>query len=190
MLSPLTCVWLFVTQWTVACQAPVHGILPQEHWSGLPCPPPGVFPTGGWNLCLSRLLRGQAGSLTTGATTAAGAAGPARSQRHGAQGLCAPAHGIGNIQAGRERGRSKRGVAIECFPLPASCSSGCHFHLSEAETGARRASQAAQSHPAGEALREDWKLRELVLRGARLTPGAGGGRAVGKAEAGLLPRTR
>ena len=37
----LTCVLLFVTTWTVACQAP----LPMEfsrqgYWKGVPCPPP------------------------------------------------------------------------------------------------------------------------------------------------------
>ena len=34
-------VWLFVTSWTIAHQAPsVHGISQQEYWSGLPFPPP------------------------------------------------------------------------------------------------------------------------------------------------------
>ena len=33
--------WLFVTLWTVACQAPLSmGFSRQEYWSGLPCPPP------------------------------------------------------------------------------------------------------------------------------------------------------
>ena len=35
----------------------------QEYWSGLPCPPPGIFPTQGSNLCLLRLLHRQADSL-------------------------------------------------------------------------------------------------------------------------------
>ena len=35
-------VWLFVTPWTVAHQAPLSmGFSRQEYWSGLPCPPPG-----------------------------------------------------------------------------------------------------------------------------------------------------
>ena len=34
------CVWLFVNLWTVVHQVP-------EHWSGLPCPPPGDFPDPG-----------------------------------------------------------------------------------------------------------------------------------------------
>ena len=35
-------VWLFVTQWTVAHQAPLSlGFSRQESLSGLPCPPPG-----------------------------------------------------------------------------------------------------------------------------------------------------
>ena len=47
-----------------SCQLFVtHGLLPafvmgilQEYWSGLPCPPPGIFPTQGSNLCLLQLL--------------------------------------------------------------------------------------------------------------------------------------
>ena len=39
MLSHVT---LFATLWTVACQAPLSIRFPrQEHWNGLPCPPPG-----------------------------------------------------------------------------------------------------------------------------------------------------
>ena len=42
MLSRLSCVQLFVTLWTVACQAPLSmGFSWQDYWSGLPCPPPG-----------------------------------------------------------------------------------------------------------------------------------------------------
>ena len=34
-----------VTLWAVACQAPLSmGFSRQEHWSGLPCPPPGDLP--------------------------------------------------------------------------------------------------------------------------------------------------
>ena len=34
-----------VTPWTVARQAPpTMGFSRQEHWSGLPCPPPGNLP--------------------------------------------------------------------------------------------------------------------------------------------------
>ena len=41
MLSHFSHVWLFVTLWTVA-QAPLSmGFSREEHWSGLPCPPPG-----------------------------------------------------------------------------------------------------------------------------------------------------
>ena len=40
--------WTFGTPWTVACQAPVSmGCSRQEHWSGLPCPPPGDLPSSG-----------------------------------------------------------------------------------------------------------------------------------------------
>ena len=38
----LSCVWLFVTPWTVAHQAPLSkGFSRQESWSGLPFPSPG-----------------------------------------------------------------------------------------------------------------------------------------------------
>ena len=41
-------VQLFVTPWTVACQAPLFmGLSRQEYWSGLPCPPPGDLPNTG-----------------------------------------------------------------------------------------------------------------------------------------------
>ena len=46
VLSHFSCFWLFVTLWTVACQAPLSMIFSrQEYWSGLPLPPPGIFPT-------------------------------------------------------------------------------------------------------------------------------------------------
>ena len=39
---------LFATLWSVACQAPLSmGFSRQEHWSGLPCPPPGDLPDPG-----------------------------------------------------------------------------------------------------------------------------------------------
>ena len=35
-------IWLFMTLWTVACQATLSmGFSREEYWSGLPCPPPG-----------------------------------------------------------------------------------------------------------------------------------------------------
>ena len=53
--SPTVCcpqslshVQLFVTQWTVTCQAPLSvGFSRPESWSGLPFPPPGEFPNPG-----------------------------------------------------------------------------------------------------------------------------------------------
>ena len=57
---------LCVTLWTVARQAPLSlGFSRQEHWSELPCPPPGVFLTQGFHLHLWRLLHWQLDSLTT-----------------------------------------------------------------------------------------------------------------------------
>ena len=48
MLSCSSCVWLFVTLWTVAHQTPLSmGFSRQEYWSGLPCPSPGHLPDPG-----------------------------------------------------------------------------------------------------------------------------------------------
>ena len=48
VLSCFSRVWLFVTPWTVACQAPLSmGFSRKEYWSGLPCPPPGDLPNLG-----------------------------------------------------------------------------------------------------------------------------------------------
>ena len=48
MLSRFSRVQLCATPWTVARQAPLSlGFSRQEHWSGLPCPPPGHLPDPG-----------------------------------------------------------------------------------------------------------------------------------------------
>ena len=48
MLSHFSRVQLFLTPWTIPRQAPLSmGFSRQEYWSGLPCPPPGIFPTQG-----------------------------------------------------------------------------------------------------------------------------------------------
>ena len=48
VLSRFSHVWLFVTLWPVACQAPLStGLSRQEYWSGLPGPPPGDLPDPG-----------------------------------------------------------------------------------------------------------------------------------------------
>ena len=42
---------LFVTPWTVACQAPLSmEFSRREYWSWLPCPPPGDLPNPGIEL--------------------------------------------------------------------------------------------------------------------------------------------
>ena len=57
MLSHFSRVQLFVTLWTVACQAPLSmGFSRQGYWSGLPCPPPGDLPDPGIHPCLLCLL--------------------------------------------------------------------------------------------------------------------------------------
>ena len=41
-MKVLSCVQLFETPWTIACQTPLSmGFPRQEHWSGLPFPSPG-----------------------------------------------------------------------------------------------------------------------------------------------------
>ena len=39
-VKPLGCVWLFMTQWTAAYQAPPMWFSRQEYWSGVPLPSP------------------------------------------------------------------------------------------------------------------------------------------------------
>ena len=47
----LNCVQLFVTLWTVSCQAPQSvGFPRQEYWNGLPFPSPGDLPDPGIKL--------------------------------------------------------------------------------------------------------------------------------------------
>ena len=63
-LSPFSQVWLFVTLCTVAHQALLFmGILQEEHWSGLPCPPPGDLPDPRIEPESLHLLHWQAASL-------------------------------------------------------------------------------------------------------------------------------
>ena len=48
VLSHFSCVWLFVTLWTVTHPAPLSmGFSGQEYWSGLPPPSPGDLPQPG-----------------------------------------------------------------------------------------------------------------------------------------------
>ena len=64
VLSPFGRVWLFVTPWTVARQAPLSmGFSRQEYWSGVPCPPPGDLPDPGIKLRSSPTF--QADALTS-----------------------------------------------------------------------------------------------------------------------------
>ena len=49
----LSLVWLFVTPWTITCQAPLSMEFPrQEYWNGLLFPSPGDLPEPGLNLDL------------------------------------------------------------------------------------------------------------------------------------------
>ena len=64
MLSCFSCVLLFVTPWTVACQAPLSmGFCRQEYWTGLPCCPPGDLPDPGIELMSPAAPALQADSL-------------------------------------------------------------------------------------------------------------------------------
>ena len=56
MLSRFSQVWLYVSLWTAAFQAPLSmGFSRQEYWSGLPCPPPGDPPSSGTESASPRL---------------------------------------------------------------------------------------------------------------------------------------
>ena len=46
VLSHFSCVWLFMTLWTLPGFS-VSGLLQTKYWSGLPCPPPGDHPDPG-----------------------------------------------------------------------------------------------------------------------------------------------
>ena len=51
VLSCFSCVQLFVTLWTVACQTPLFmEFSRQEYWSGLPFPSPADLPDSGIEL--------------------------------------------------------------------------------------------------------------------------------------------
>ena len=69
MLSCFSHVQLFVTLWTIAHLTPLSmQFSRQEHWSGMPCPPPGDLPDPGIEptSLLSPALAG--GFFTTSAT--------------------------------------------------------------------------------------------------------------------------
>ena len=69
VLSCFSHVQLFVTLWTVACQAPLSmGFSRREHWSGLPCPPPGDLPGPGIEPKSPVFPASAGGLFTTGAT--------------------------------------------------------------------------------------------------------------------------
>ena len=64
VLSLSSCVQLFVTPWTIACQAPLSiGFSWQEYWNGLPYPPPGDLPDPGIKPASPGLLHCQVDSL-------------------------------------------------------------------------------------------------------------------------------
>ena len=59
VLNCFSCVWLFVTLWTVALQTPLFmGFFRQEYWSGLPFPPPKDLPDPGIELVSPALASG------------------------------------------------------------------------------------------------------------------------------------
>ena len=64
MLSHFSCVWLFVTLWTVACQSLCPWDSPGKNTRmGCHALLQEIFPTQGWKQCLLHLLHWQAGSL-------------------------------------------------------------------------------------------------------------------------------
>ena len=58
LLIHFSCVWFFVTLWTIAHQTPLFmGFSRKEYWNGLPCPPPGDLPDPGIGPCLLCFLQ-------------------------------------------------------------------------------------------------------------------------------------
>ena len=69
MLSSFSRVQFFVTLWNCSRQAPLSmGFSRQEHWSGLPYPPPGDLPAPGMEP-VSRLSPVFAGGFLTASAT-------------------------------------------------------------------------------------------------------------------------
>ena len=59
VLNRFSRVRLFVILWTVACHSPLSlGFSRQEHWSGLPCPPPEDLPDPGTETACPALAAG------------------------------------------------------------------------------------------------------------------------------------
>ena len=55
--QPLRRVWLCDPRTVARRLVCPWGLSTQEYWSGLPCPPPGIFPTQGWKLGLPHCRR-------------------------------------------------------------------------------------------------------------------------------------
>jgi len=69
VLCHFSCVQLFATPWTIACQTSLTiKFFRQEYWSGLPCLQ-GIFPTKGSNPCLLHLLHSQGWGFFTNSAT-------------------------------------------------------------------------------------------------------------------------
>ena len=69
VLSSFSCVWFFVTPWTVAPKAPLSvGFSRQKYCSGSPCPPPGALPNPGVELMSLMSPALASGFFTTSAT--------------------------------------------------------------------------------------------------------------------------
>ena len=69
VLSHFSCIRLFATLWTVACQAPLSmAFSRKESWNGLPCPRPGDLPDPGTEPASFMSLALVGGFFTTGAT--------------------------------------------------------------------------------------------------------------------------
>ena len=69
VLSLIGSVLVFATPWTVVHQAPLSmGFSRQEHWSELPCSPPGYLPDPGMELTSLRSPALAGGFFITSAT--------------------------------------------------------------------------------------------------------------------------
>ena len=147
MLSRFSHVWLSETLWTVARHAPLSlGFSRQEYWSGLPCPPPGIFLTQELNQHLYHLLQWQAFFFSTSIATWSGGGFPSGSD--GKESACI----VGNLGLIPGLGRCPEGEHGN--PLQYSClkdphgqrSLACYSPWSHKELDRTKGLSTAQCH--------------------------------------------
>ena len=115
MCQPLSRVRLFVAPWTVARQAPLSvGFSREEHWSGLPCPPPGDLPDPGIEP-MTPVSSAMAGGFFTTNTDRVPKRGPDSSFCPGDSSRPAPPWGL-SVPDGGMRGEGPLSQGLTCRP--------------------------------------------------------------------------